>query len=152
MNLIASRSRLISADSSVVWEVISDIENAERYISAIKKIEVLEPRQGGSILGFKWKETREWMGRDAVELMWVTATDDESFYETRAESHGSVYTSRMELSNTAAGTELSMLFYCEPLSLGAKIMWLMTGWMAKKSLGKMIDQDLGDIRQAVEKR
>jgi hypothetical protein len=30
-------------------------------------------------------------------------------------------------------------------------MWLLTGWMAKKSLCKVIDQDLADIKTAAEK-
>ena len=72
MNLIASRSKEIEAPTMDVWAVISDIENATDHISTIKDIAVLEPCTEGSIVGLKWQETREWMGRDAVEVMWVT--------------------------------------------------------------------------------
>ena len=84
MNLITSRSIEIAAEPSRVWSVISDIENAVNHISGIKKIEVLEPRSNESIVGLKWQETREWMGRDAVEVMWVTDASEALFYETRA--------------------------------------------------------------------
>jgi hypothetical protein len=43
-----------------------------------------------------------------------------------------------------------MSFHCDPQTIVAKVMWVLTGWMAKKSLCKMIDQDLEDIKLAVE--
>lgn len=112
---------------------------------------MLEPGTEGSIVGLKWQETREWMGRDAVEVMWVTDASEAAFYETRAESYGCVYKSRLELAETPSGSELSMAFYCHPETARAKLMWLLTGWMAKKSLCKAIDKDLEDIKNAVEK-
>lgn len=151
MKLITCRSVDIVADPAAVWSVISDIENAANNISAIKRIEVLESSNDKSIVGVKWKETREWMGRDVVEVMWITDAENESFYETRAESHGCIYKSRLELEKTPSGTKLSMAFHCHPNTIGAKIMWLLTGWMAKNSLSKAIDQDLTDIKQAADK-
>ncbi len=151
MKLITSRTKEIAAPPLAVWTVITDIESAADRISAIKEIAVLEPGGDESIVGLKWRETREWMGRDAVEVMWVTDAREAAYYETRAESHGSVYKSRLEVVETPSGSELSMTFYCRPETAGAKLMWLLTGWMAKKSLGKTIDQDLEDIKTAVEK-
>jgi len=151
-NLIASQSIEIFAAPETVWGVIADIQNAVNVISGIKAIEILEAAPGPTITGVKWKETREWMGRDAVEVMWITDACSPSFYETRAESHGSVYTSRMELEPTQNGTRLTMKFNCQPETFGAKTMWLLTGWMAKKSLAKVIGQDLADIKAAILSR
>ena len=150
MALIASESIEIVAAPEAVWAVISDIQNAANVISGIKAIEILEAVPGPTITGLKWKETREWMGRDAVEVMWITDARSPSFYETRAESHGSIYTSRLALEPTQTGTCLTMNFNCQPETFGAKLMWLLTGWMAKKSLCKVIGQDLADIKAAVE--
>jgi len=150
MALIASQSIDIAAAPEAVWAVIADIQNAVNVISGIKAIEILEAATGPTVTGLKWKETREWMGRDAVEVMWITAACSPSFYETRAESHSSIYTSKMELELTQNGTCLTMKFNCQPETFGAKMMWLLTGWMARKSLGKVIAQDLADIKAAVE--
>jgi hypothetical protein len=150
MPLIAKRTTEIAAKPDAVWGVVSDIRNAASVISGIKTIEVLEVPDASSIVGTRWKETREWMGRDAVEVMWVTDASAPSFYETRAESHGSIYNSRIELEQTPVGTQLTMYFRCEPQTIVAKIMWVLTGWMAKKSLCKIIDQDLDDIKLAAE--
>lgn len=91
MNLSTSRSKELSAPPSAVWAGIAHIENAADRISAIKRVEVLEPGTAESLIGLKWRETREWMGRDAVEAMWITESSEASFYETRAESHGCVF-------------------------------------------------------------
>lgn len=152
MAYIVNQSIEIVAAPEAVWAVIADIQNAVNVISGIKAIEIVEPASGPSITGLKWKETREFMGRDAIEVMWITSASPPSFYETRAESHGAIYTSRLELEPTQAGTRLTMTFSAQADTLGAKVIWFLTGWMAKKSLCKVIDQDLADIKKAVEKR
>ena len=144
-----TRSTEIDAPPADVWSVVSDIEQAASTISGIKEIEILERATGPSIVGLKWRETREFMGKDAVEVMWITDASEPSYYETRAESHGSIYTSRIELAETSAGTRLTMGFNGQPVTFGAKVMWALTGWMAKKALGKTLDQDLADIKAAV---
>ena len=141
----------INASSSDVWSFVSDIENADTIISGIKEVEILEQAAGPSIVGMKWRETRKWMGKEAVEVMWITDASEPSYYETRAESHGSIYTSRIELETTSTGTRLTMGFSGQPVTFGAKVLWALTGWMAKKDLRKTINQDLADIKGAVEK-
>jgi hypothetical protein len=151
MEYSTSQSLEIMAKPETVWSVISDIQNAVNVISGIKSIEIIETATGSSITGLKWKETREFMGRDAEEIMWITDACPPSFYETRAESHGAIYISRMELKPIATGTSLTMKFKAKPVTVGAKVMWLLTGWMAKNSLRKVIAQDLKDIKTAIEK-
>ena len=151
MNTQVSRSTEIFAPPKDVWNVVANIQNAVAAISGIKAVEILEPASGPSIVGLKWLETREWLGRDAVEVMWVNDAREASYYETRAESNGSIYTSRVELEATPTGTRLTMGFSGQPVTFGAKVLWALTGWMAKKSLCKIIEQDLKDVKVAVEK-
>ncbi|NNC89978.1 MAG: SRPBCC family protein [Akkermansiaceae bacterium] len=150
MALIESQSTEIAAEAESVWNVITDIRHAANVISGIKEIQILEEAAGPHFVGLKWKETREWMGKDAVEVMWITDACAPTFYETRAESHGSVYQSRFELEPTECGTRLTMQFNCRPETIGARIMWILMGWMAKRSLRKVIAQDLKDVKSAVE--
>lgn len=150
MKLITSESISVAGSAEAVWAVISDIPNAAETISGIKKVEVLEPAGANSLEGLKWQETREFMGKDATEVMWITAAQSPEFYETRAESHGAIYVSRMELGTAESGTQLTMSFRCQPVTFGARLMWMLTGWMAKGAMRKTIRQDLEDIRRAVE--
>jgi len=146
-----NRTIEIDASPSDVWLIVADIESADTSISGIKKIEILKQATGPSIVGLQWRETREWMGKDAVEVMWVTHASEASYYETRAESHGSIYTSRIEIEPIPTGARLIQRFDGQPVTLGAKVLSTLTGWMAKKALCKTIDQDLADIKDAVEK-
>ncbi len=140
----------IAATPEEVWQVITDIENSKNVVSGIMDIEILEPATGPSIKGMKWRETRMMFGKEATEVMWITHADAPDFYDTRAESHGAVYTTRVAVEATADGSRLTMTFEGQPVKFGAKVMWALTGWMMKGPMKKAITQDLADIKAAVE--
>lgn len=141
----------IEAPAETVWNIIADIEHAHETIEGIDRLEVLEPATGPSIIGLKWRETRTMFGKQATEVMWITDAEDASFYETRAESHGAIYKSRLELEPNGNGTRLTMSFEATPETFGAKVMWVLTGWMAKGAMRKTLHKDLADIKTAAEK-
>lgn len=141
----------IDAPRMEVWRLVTDIENATATIRAIQKIEVLErPRTG--FVGFKWRETRTMFGKAATEVMWVTSAEEGAHYDTRAESHGSVYKTRVALSERNGKTSLTMTFEGEPQSLGARIMWGLTGFLFKGATRKALAKDLADIKAALERK
>lgn len=141
----------IGAPLMDVWRVVTDIENAAATIKAIQKIEVLERPQSG-VAGLKWRETRTMFGKAATEVMWVTEAVEGSHYLTRAESHGSVYKTRVALEDRRGKTGLVMTFEGEPQSLGAKIMWGLTGFLFKGATRKALAKDLADIKAALERK
>ena len=141
----------IDAPRMDVWRLVTDIENAPATIQAIERIEVLE-RPPVGIAGIKWRETRTMFGKTATEVMWVTNAVEGSHYDTRAESHGSVYTTRIALQDRSGVTGLSMIFECEPRSVGAKILWGLTGFLFKGATRKALAKDLADIKAALEQR
>lgn len=145
-----STSIEINGAANEVWSVVSDIEHSDRYVSAINKIEVLEKPEGG-LVGFKWKETRTLFGKEASEIMWITDSVENQYYETRAESHGSVYISRISLEERNEKTLLTMSFEGTPQSLVAKIVSGLLSVMMKSSIKKELDKDLNDIKQYIEK-
>ncbi len=145
-----SVSTEIRASPQAVWDVITDIEHSQDVISAIEGIEVLEPATGPSIVGLKWRETRTMFGKQATEVMWITAAEPTQYYETRAESHGAIYVTRLSVDTIGDATRLAMTFRGEPVTTGAKIMWALTGFMVKGSMRKALNKDLADIRAAVE--
>lgn len=140
----------IKASKEKVWSIISDIENSKDNISAIESIEVLEPPTEG-LLGLKWKETRTMFGKQATEVMWITDATENEFYQTRAESHGALYISRLWLEAKEGDTILSMSFKGTPQTSGAKFMSAMLGWMFKGATLKALNKDLEDIKTAAEK-
>jgi carbon monoxide dehydrogenase subunit G len=142
----------VQAPPEVVWRIVADIPNAAQTVQAIEVVEVLEPARGPSITGLKWRETRTMFGKKATEVMWVTQASEGSHYDTRAESHGSVYRTRVQVAPNDGGTLLSMTFEGEPASRGARIVWALTGFLFRGATRKALQKDLADIRAAAESR
>lgn len=139
----------IDAPKEQVWKVITDIDHAKDNISGIEAIEILERPETG-LVGLKWRETRTLFGKTATEVMWITETEENSYYKTRAESHGSIYLSTLKVEEQDQGTLLTMEFGAEIQSLFAKIMNALIGWMFVSATKKALMQDLQDIKKAVE--
>lgn len=142
-------SSTINAPLETVWNAITNIENSVNYISGITALEVLERPESG-LVGFKWKETRTMFGKEASEVMWVTEAVENSHYNVRAESHGTVYLTTMKIESVEGGTKLSWEFGGEPQTMMAKIMGKLMGGMMKSSTEKALQKDVDDIKAYIE--
>lgn len=139
----------IEGTKEAVWKATTDIENSEQVISGIHKIEVLEKPKDGFV-GFKWRETRTMFGKEATEVMWVTDAEENKFYCTRAESHGAIYLSTIEIEEKEEACILRMGFESQVVSLMGKLMDGVFGKMMVKTTEKELMKDLADIKKYVE--
>ena len=117
--------------------------------SGIENVEILEHPKD-SLVGLKWIETRTMFGKTATETMWVTEAEENHYYQTRAENHGAIYISRLEITEENGQNFLSMSFDGQAQSFGARIMSVIFGFLMKGATKKMIQQDLEDIKKVVE--
>ena len=140
----------INQSKDAVWKAISDIENCERIITSILKVNILNKPASG-IVGLKWEETREMFGKEASETIWITDSETNEYYSTRAESHGSVYITKLSLTADDNGTLLTMSFNGIPQSFIAKIVSFLMGPLIRNSIKKVLIKDLADIKAYVEK-
>lgn len=132
-----------------VWKAIIDFKNCSSYIESIVKLEIIdEPKD--TLIGFKWKETRVMFGKEATETMWITDYVENEYYQTRAESHGSIYISRLAIEREEKHTKLTMSFSAEAQTFFAKIFSLCMGFVIKGSMKKALIKDLNDIKTHVE--
>lgn len=145
-----SKSIEIAKPVDVVWSVITDIENSINVVSSILDIEILS-RPEDSFVGFKWKETRKFCGKEASEIMWVTDSQTNQYYVTRAESHGSVYISRVFLEESSGGSRLTISFTGEPQTLVARFLTFIMSPFIQKSLHSELAKDLLDIKNHIER-
>ena len=132
-----------------VWRVITNIEGSVETIRAIEQIDVLENPASG-LVGLKWRETRTMFGKQATEVMWITDSEPNHYYKTRAESHGMIYISTMEIESSDQEQHLKMRFEGQAQSLMGKIMSSVFGIMMNNSTKKAMFQDLQDIKKVVE--
>lgn len=147
----------VNATKEAIWDVISDYEHMVENISAITKVDILErPSSPDSLVGLKWTETRTMFGSEAVETMWVTQSEKPNYYETRAESHGAIYISRMytasEVHSGVTTNYVGMKFNGQAESLCSKFMMTVMGWMFVGATKSALEKDLQDIKAIAEKK
>ena len=148
--MIVTEVSEINQTKDAVWKAITDIENCEHIITNILKINILNKPSSG-IVGFKWEETREMSGKEASETMWITDSETNEYYSTRAESHGSVYITKFSLTAIDGDTLLTISFNGIPQSFVAKTLSFSMGPLIKNSIKMALIQDLADIKAYVEK-
>jgi carbon monoxide dehydrogenase subunit G len=139
----------ISSSKEKVWAAITDIENCINFISSIIDLEVLNKPED-SFVGLKWKETRLMFGKKASETMWITDAVENEYYCVRAESHGSVYITKISLSEIENNTLLTMSFSAQAQTTFAKLISAIMGIFIKGSMEKELKRDLADIKKYVE--
>lgn len=139
----------IERPKEIIWSAITDIENCSNMLSSIIDLNILNQPANG-LVGLKWKETRLMFGKQASETMWITASITNEYYCTRAENHGSVYITKLSLSETGSKSILAMAFTAEAQSRFIKIVSACMGIFIKSSMKKALYKDLEDIKKYVE--
>jgi len=145
----ASASIEINSSKEKIWQMVTDYAHWQEFISAIQKVEILEYPTDG-LNGLKWKETRIMFKKEAEETMWVTDSEVDSYYKTRAESHGSIYLSLVKIEDKGDSCILTQGFEGLPQSLLGKMMMGVMGGMMKKSTEKALLADLSDMKSYIE--
>lgn len=150
MNILVTTK--ILGSKRAVWAAVSDIELRPDILSGVTALTVLERPESG-LVGLKWAETRVMFGQDASETMWITEAEEGSRYSTRAESHGSIYHTRIEVTEVSGeGTVLSLRFDAKPQSKLARVMSLLVSPLITGPTTKALQQDLDDFRGYVESK
>ena len=139
----------IERPPEVVWKAIIDFKNCSNYIESIVNLEIID-EPNNTLIGFKWKETRVMFGKEATETMWITDYVENEYYQTRAESHGYVYTSILCIERVQENTKLTMSFSAEAQTLFVKIFSSCMGFIIKGSMKKALIKDLNDIKTHLE--
>lgn len=140
----------INAQPSRVFEVITDIRNADKYIPGIKKIEVVEGSPQNAQVGFTWRETRVMMGKEATETMSITEFNPPRGYKVEAKSGGMHYISTLDISSAPqGGSSLTMTFKAVPQHFWAKLGSILM-FMFKRTIVQCFKDDLLAIKKQSE--
>ena len=147
MNIVSSIE--INSPRADVWAAITDISQWQTMIDGILDLNVIhQPTEG--LIGLKWAETRQVFGKESTETMWITQAKEQEYYCTRAENCGAIYTTRISLDEVAGNTQLTMSFQGSADGMVMKCMTAIMGFFIKKSMLKLIEKDLQDIKAFVE--
>lgn len=139
----------INAAPEKVFAVSTDLGSYPTMVPAITRVEVLTPGPVGN--GTRFRETRLMFGKEATETMEFSDLRPAKGYTIGCTSCGVRYTTRFTFRPTSGGTELAMDIDCTPVSLFAKVMSPITGFMMRGAMKKMLDADLDCIKKAAER-
>lgn len=140
-------SKRIEAPLARVFAVFTELERATERIAGITRIEVLTP--GPFRVGTRWRETRVMFGKDATETLEVSALTSDESYTVRALSCGAEYVSEFRFEPDGLATLVEVELRCRPVKWWCYLLWPL-GRLMQGTLKKCIDQDLGDMKQAIE--
>ncbi len=90
-------------------------------------------------------------GKTATEVMWITEAEENSYYQTRAESHGCIYVSRLSITEENGQSQLKMTFDGQAIGFVAKVFSCLFGFLVTRLMRKEIVKDLEDLKAAVER-
>lgn len=148
-----SLSERIDAPLDRVFALASDLPRAAQHIDGIDKIEMLTESPVG--VGTKWKETRTMFGKQATEVMEVTAFNPPSAeggpasYRVEADSCGCHFLTTFSFTPEGDATVVTLDLATQAQSLMAKMMTPLSGRMIG-SCKKAMEQDLTDLKRAAE--
>lgn len=140
-------SRIIERPIGEVFAAFCDLDRAVERITGIDDLERLEG--DGFAVGTRWRETRVVFGKEATEEMTVTDVAAPRSYRVEAASHGMRYVSDYAFREAGGGTEVTVRFGGTPSSLTARIM-TPVGWLFRGATKKLLEQDLTDMKVALE--
>ena len=142
--------KTIHASKEAVFQFISNIEEASQHISGIEKVEPVKGICGE--VGFTWNETRVMFGKEDTVQLKITELEPNQHYKVGSTAHGVEYESVLKVEDIDVGCKLSMSFFGQPKTTMSKMMMFLMGWLAVGSTKKVLNQDLDDIKSAVEGR
>ncbi len=140
----------IDAAPEDVFRAFSDFENAAQFITGIVRIEMLTT--GAVRVGTRWRETRIMFKKEATEEIWLTEFEPPRQYVAEAESNGAHYRSAFRFVPNDGGTRVTMDFEATPVSLFARLTSFLMAPMMLKSVVKVMEQDMIDLKTAIEKK
>ncbi|MEW6321716.1 MAG: SRPBCC family protein [Acidobacteriota bacterium] len=138
----------VRAPIGEVFAVCADIAGAAGRVRNIRRIEILTPG-GRSMLGMRWRETRDVLGREVSEELEMTAFEQDQSFTITSARHGTRFDVTFRFAPTAEGTKVTATLDIVPQTFGA-ILTAPFGVMLLSVLKKNLEEDLRDLKQAIE--
>lgn len=138
-------SRQIQAPVNEVFRTISDIRNFSKAVPEIIDVEFLSETKSG--VGTRFRETREFKGREAATELEVTEFVENDHIRIVSDTQGTIWDSLFTVSKKESGCELTLEMEARPYKFFSKIMTpLMKGFISKA-----LERDMDAVKEYCEK-
>lgn len=130
-------TRQVEAPVGEVFETISDIRNFSKAVSNIVDVKFLSEIKSG--VGTKFKETREFNGREAATVLEVTEFIENDQIRILSDTQGTIWDSLFTVSENDGSCELTLKMEARPYKFLSKLMVPLMKGFVKKALEKDMD-------------
>ena len=127
-----------------VFQTISDIQNFSKAVPDIVDVEFLSETKSG--VGTRFRETREFKGREAATELEVTEFFENDHVRIVSDTQGTIWDSLFTVSETEDGCELTLEMEAQPYKFLSKIM---TPFM-KGFISKALERDMDAVKNYCE--
>lgn len=138
--------RRIHAPVRMVFDTIADIRNFSQAVPDIKNVEFISDVKSG--VGTRFRETREFKGREVTTELEVTEYEEDEYVRIVSDTQGTVWDSVFTVSDLEGGTELTLEMNAKPYKFLARIMNL----FMKRFIKKALKRDMDAVKKYCEKR
>ena len=136
MNTI-TLTRQIQAPVEVVFQTVSDIQNFKKAVPDIIDVDFLSETKSG--VGTRFKETREFKGREATTVLEVTEFVENEHVRIVSDTQGTIWDSIFRVSIKNGKCELTLEMEARPYKFLSKIMTPLVKGFIRKALERDMD-------------
>ena len=130
-------TRQIQAPVEDVFRTVSDIRNYSKAVPDIVDVEFLSDTKSG--VGTRFKETREFKGREAATVLEVTEYVENDHIRIVSDTQGTIWDSIFTVSEKDGGCELTLEMEARPYKFFSKITTPIMKGFIQKALVKDMD-------------
>lgn len=140
----------VSAPAADVWNIITDVRRSAEVVGAIDDVVMLADEAEFGI-GTRWRETRTTAGKPLVVEMEVISINPGNSYVVEVEQRDIIYVTTISLTSLGpTSCLLAMTFAGEVTGLLPKLRAFTVGRLSGRSIQQTLQQELVDIKAAVE--
>lgn len=137
-------SRQIQAPVNEVFQTISDIRNFSKSVPEIIDVEFLSETKSG--VGTRFRETREFKGREAATELEVTEFVENDHVRIISDTQGTIWNSLFTVTEKDGGCQLTLEMEARSYKLLSKMMTpLMKGFISKA-----LERDMDAVKEYCE--
>lgn len=137
-------TRRIQAPVKEVFQTISDIRNFSKAVPDIVDVEFLSEIKSG--VGTRFRETREFKGREAKTELEVTEFIENEYIRIVSDTQGTIWDSLFTVTEKDKGCELTLEMEARPYKFFSKIMTpIMKGFISKA-----LERDMDAVKEYCE--
>lgn len=130
-------TRQIKAPVGEVFQTISDIQNFSKAVPDIIDVEFLSEIKSG--VGTRFRETRDFKGREAATVLEVTEFVGNDHVRIVSDTQGTIWDSIFKVSEKDGGCELILEMEARPYKFFSKLITPLMKGFIKKALERDMD-------------